>query len=423
MPKTTMSTDWNVELENIGRQRKYAELLRQQGIEPLKSETAGGMVIPIHPFQGLAKLLQAYSGRRGEEIATEQAKDVTSRRNKAQASALSKAYDPITTQAKEAQMGEMGEVIEPAVPASSRMPTPQESLSALEGSGIPELQQSALGQRQFMAQKRIEQEMQDAQMKRNIAMAKALSGGDGTGAGMSPIMKIGEKGGLGFEFNPYQQGKLTLDQLEYYQKTGEMPPGMARGASRGAPLQGGTVPQGGAGISPQQQREHNLKLLQEKPAQTLSLKATMQQYDNALKQLSNLEGMGEGLSNVTGPVYGRTPSIRGESTNAQAALDTLKAQIGVQVLQAMREASKTGGAVGQVTEREWPILQNQLAALQQSQTTDQFIKNLATVKETINRAKQRSMDAYKEVYGDIPGISVPTPRPEKGGKSKYEGLW
>mgnify|MGYP001579144847 CR=1 FL=1 len=131
MPKQTMPTDWNVELETIGRQRKYAEMLRQQSLDPIKSETAGGYVVPIHPFQGLAKLLQAYGGRRGEEIATEQSKDVVSRRNKALADTIRGAFDPMTTPGKEAQMGEMGETVEPAVAATSRQRTPQEISQAL----------------------------------------------------------------------------------------------------------------------------------------------------------------------------------------------------------------------------------------------------------------------------------------------------
>ena len=70
MPSTTMPNEWNVELGNIERQRKYAEMLRQQGMEPLKSETAGGYTVPIHPLQGLAKMLQTYAGVKVDESAT-----------------------------------------------------------------------------------------------------------------------------------------------------------------------------------------------------------------------------------------------------------------------------------------------------------------------------------------------------------------
>ena len=92
-----MPTDWNVELGNIERQRKYAEMLRQQSLDPIKTnDTAGGYVVPINPLQGLAKMLQAYGGRRGDEIATEQSKEVVAQRNKAMADTLRGAFEPKT---------------------------------------------------------------------------------------------------------------------------------------------------------------------------------------------------------------------------------------------------------------------------------------------------------------------------------------
>ena len=96
MPKTVMPTDWNVELGNIERQHKYAEALRQQSLDPLKSETAGGYVVPIHPFQGMAKLLQAYGGMKGEQAATQRSRDVVSQRNKALAETMRGAFEPKT---------------------------------------------------------------------------------------------------------------------------------------------------------------------------------------------------------------------------------------------------------------------------------------------------------------------------------------
>ena len=134
MPKT-MPTDWNVELENIGRQRKYAEMLRQQSLDPLKSETAGGSVVPIHPLQGLAKMLQAYGGRRGEEIATEQSKDVVSRRNKALAETMRGAFEPKTESVP--FKDEAGEAMGVGTPeglvasTTTRQPTPQEISQSL----------------------------------------------------------------------------------------------------------------------------------------------------------------------------------------------------------------------------------------------------------------------------------------------------
>jgi hypothetical protein len=116
---------------------------------------------------------------------------------------------------------------------------------------------------------------------------------------------------------------------------------------------------------------------------------------------------------------GRTPNILGSSANAQAALDTLKAQVGVETLTAMREASKTGGAVGNVTEKEWPILQNQLGALQQSQTTEEFKKNLGIVKSSLARIKASVRQAYEMTYGNPPPdpVSGAITKPYKGGET------
>ena len=69
------------------------------------------------------------------------------------------------------------------------------------------------------------------------------------------------------------------------------------------------------------------------------------------------------------------------------------------VLQKMRDASKTGGAVGQVTEREWPRLESFLGNLNTVQTTEQFKKRLGEVKERLNKIKAEMKRAYDSTYG------------------------
>lgn len=67
----------------IERQRKYAELLQQQAAEPLQSQMVGNRVVPISPWLGLAKMLQAgiggyYAGKAGKaeaELDTQQRKE------------------------------------------------------------------------------------------------------------------------------------------------------------------------------------------------------------------------------------------------------------------------------------------------------------------------------------------------------------
>lgn len=64
------------------------------------------------------------------------------------------------------------------------------------------------------------------------------------------------------------------------------------------------------------------------------------------------------------------------ATNVAALSETVRANIGFDRLQAMREASPTGGALGNVTERELSNLQAVMGNLGQSQSVEQFLYNL-----------------------------------------------
>ena len=72
----------------------------------------------------------------------------------------------------------------------------------------------------------------------------------------------------------------------------------------------------------------------------------------------------------------------------KAKLDTLHANISFNEITEMREASKTGGALGQVSERELALLQSSLGALDQGQSEEQFKKELTKVVDSLERWKQ-----------------------------------
>lgn len=66
--------DYQTDLEDIARRQKYAELLKEQSMQPLQTQMAGRVAIPISWTQGLAKMLQGYSGAMGDKRATEERK-------------------------------------------------------------------------------------------------------------------------------------------------------------------------------------------------------------------------------------------------------------------------------------------------------------------------------------------------------------
>ncbi len=71
--------------------------------------------------------------------------------------------------------------------------------------------------------------------------------------------------------------------------------------------------------------------------------------------------------------------------NFRTDLDTLKATIAFGELTAMREASKTGGALGQVSNVELGLLESALGGLDQGQSPANFRKNLDKIEASIKR--------------------------------------
>lgn len=65
----------------------------------------------------------------------------------------------------------------------------------------------------------------------------------------------------------------------------------------------------------------------------------------------------------------------------QSTITSLKANLAFDKLQAMRAASPTGGAIGQVSDTEEKMLSSSVAALDQSQSQDQLKENLANVRK------------------------------------------
>ncbi len=79
--------------------------------------------------------------------------------------------------------------------------------------------------------------------------------------------------------------------------------------------------------------------------------------------------------------------------NYASDLKTLQASVAFGALTAMREASKTGGALGQVSERELALLESTLASMEQRQTPKQMKKNLNTIRDSAQRWVDSAVEA------------------------------
>lgn len=132
--------------------------------------------------------------------------------------------------------------------------------------------------------------------------------------------------------------------------------------------------------------------------------------DGALSKADTiLTAVGEGLQQAGPMTTGLVGDIRrtnaGRLTGSGAydlarTVDTIKANLGFQELQAMREASPTGGALGQVAVQELTMLQATLANLDPGQSEDQLKNNLRKVQTHYRNWKDAVAKARGATGGD-----------------------
>jgi hypothetical protein len=84
--------------------------------------------------------------------------------------------------------------------------------------------------------------------------------------------------------------------------------------------------------------------------------------------------------------------------DVSALLDTLKANAVFAELQAMRDNSPTGGALGQVAVQELAMLQATITSLEQAQTPQQLSRALDTYEKFIRESKGRRRAAFEATY-------------------------
>lgn len=125
--------------------------------------------------------------------------------------------------------------------------------------------------------------------------------------------------------------------------------------------------------------------------------AATSEIDSLVSDLGKL-AKAPGLSSILGGVEGRLPSVRGKATDAQVLYDAIMSRGAFRELAAMREASPTGGALGQVTEKELAMLQSAFGALGQIQSEKSFADNVKEVVRKLEAAKKNISDVYNATY-------------------------
>ena len=144
--------------------------------------------------------------------------------------------------------------------------------------------------------------------------------------------------------------------------------------------------------------------------------ATLTAVDDALgfltdgtKKFFSTGVIGQALSNVAGT----------DATSLRSKLDTITSGVGFGRLNDMREASKTGGALGNVSEIELRQLNASMGSLNPNQKPSELKKTLETIKEHYE-STVRVLKAEKYAYDN--GLTFKTPKEAMDFVERYNNL-
>ena len=138
-----------------------------------------------------------------------------------------------------------------------------------------------------------------------------------------------------------------------------------------------------------------------------TFEAKITQLEKDLARLKNHPG----LPSITGILAGRAPGLTAQGREAQALFDKIVARGGFKELQEMRAASPTGGALGNISNREGDQLRQAFAAIDRRQDAPS-VQN--AIDEAINEAqdlKSRVRTAYDMTY-EYKGSKAPKAPPK-----------
>lgn len=346
-------------------QRRLADVLRGQSMQPIQGNGA-----PISWSQGLNQLAQGFLGGRLSNLADRGEQ----KQEKLRATELD--------QFMRALKGDRA--------ASPMMPGAMPSFRTPEVQGLAAQSAMSDAQRQRELADRMMLNQQEATLKQQMPQQDEY--------GLSPVYFRNPETGA------YQIGQLgksgSLNMLDVPEGM-EVAPDSGRMGFNPTNIQERGQAELGVTLN-----EHQA-LAEQKRQQDLQAQAAQAWSRNTQKeaQIGMLTGLIEGAkedagmftTGFLGSVSSKIPGTPAYDLGAK--LDTIKANIGFDRLQEMRDNSPTGGALGQVSEFENRLLQAVWGNLAQSQSPSQFKENLDLVEKQVKASWDRINQAYEQDYG------------------------
>jgi hypothetical protein len=157
------------------------------------------------------------------------------------------------------------------------------------------------------------------------------------------------------------------------------------------PIPGGPA---SPGLSPKDIQKREAAFPQAKQAVS-TVRNTMSVIKQTIDRLLENEA---GLNGVTGLIGGITPGVTDAARQAVADLDQLKNLAFIQGITELRNASKTGAGVGNVSNKEGDRFENLKASLARSQSLDSMKNALKRLRDQADITDTTIQDAFDETY-------------------------
>lgn len=162
----------------------------------------------------------------------------------------------------------------------------------------------------------------------------------------------------------------------------------------------------GGNLNDLKRQQLEMKIEGEREKRAQAAEATVGRLENLIDSTTNVM---DTIEKAKGKVSGTTAGLAGRflgwtesATDLEKTLDTVKANLGFDRLQQMRNESKTGGALGQVAVKELDRLEAARASLDRSQSPKQLKENLDNVYAAYTRWRDAATKALAEKRATMP---------------------
>jgi hypothetical protein len=147
---------------------------------------------------------------------------------------------------------------------------------------------------------------------------------------------------------------------------------------------------------------------------------TNRQMRDTVREILNSPGFNDAFG-LGGETKSKVPGS--PAANVRSRLEQLQGNLFIEALTAMRSASKTGAAVGSVTEKEGDKLQASRAAIQQFQSAESARKELTRLLKQLDDAEKNTVNAFNRTYGKTEFNFAPPAAPAAGNRKPLNAIF